>query len=90
MTQEEFSKTISKLSAFYNHKLNDTQVQVWFDMFSGFTIADFNNALGLHIRTSTDNRFPALGAIYQIIVENRSNNVFNRPSTKIDYEKLYR
>ena len=50
MTREEFMKTAGRLQEMYNRKLNDTQLDFWFDELKKFEAEKVRRAVGEYIK----------------------------------------
>ena len=45
MIYEEFREATSKLESFYNKKLNNVQLEVWFDELKYYPVEKYENAI---------------------------------------------
>lgn len=61
MTKEEFLTATSNLQEFYNKKLNDTQLEFWYDELKKHEIDKYKRAIGQFIVSSKS--FPALSEV---------------------------
>lgn len=61
MTKEEFLNSTINLQELYNKKLNDTQLEFWFDELKGFEIEKYRRAIGEFAKFQKT--FPALSEV---------------------------
>lgn len=61
MTKDEFMKSTLNLQTFYNKKLNDVQLEFWFDELKNFDWDRYKRAIGEFIKYNKS--FPALSEV---------------------------
>lgn len=75
MTKEEFLTSTFNLQTFYNKKLNDTQLEFWYDELKKYEIDKYKRAIGQFIISSKS--FPALSEVLTKIKSFQEAKVIN-------------
>lgn len=70
MIYEEFREATGKLESFYNKKLNNVQLEVWFDELKYYPVEKYKNAINKLL--TSQQYFPALSTILECIRNARS------------------
>lgn len=52
MTREEFSKTTDRLQELYKSKLNDTQLDFWYDELKNYEAEKYRRAIGEYVKSN--------------------------------------
>lgn len=64
MTREEFTSELSWFCKYYNNfEMNETMINIWFDLFGHYVQQKFNEALRKHIKYDETPYFPSAGKI---------------------------
>lgn len=83
MTQEEFIETTDRLQSLYNKKLNQTQLEFWFDELQIYDVEKYKSAIGEYVKKNKS--MPALSDLL-----NKIRNLKERETVQVNEIKVER